>query len=149
MPDHQTSFFCTRKRDAGLSEHVGQGGDPTYFDESGVLLLCQLLAIGSWITWFISSWDKNDWFYQLSNFVFYSKWSKWFENKFLFRVKIVVILWICSLFILQELFLSQQEACHVMSQQLTHSPPPYIWRLSNIPARRHTSWLILLLFLSC
>jgi hypothetical protein len=26
----------------------------------GALDLCQLLAVGSWITLFISSWDKND-----------------------------------------------------------------------------------------
>ena len=32
----------------------------------GALHLCQLLAVGSWITWFISSWDKNNCCYKLA-----------------------------------------------------------------------------------
>ena len=44
------------------------------------LHMCQLLAVGSWITWFISNWDKND--------------CCWKESSV--SVKIAVILWICS-----------------------------------------------------
>ena len=45
------------------------------------LHMCQLLAVGSWITWFISNWDKND-----------CCWKK----KSSVSVKIADILWICS-----------------------------------------------------
>ena len=61
----------------------------------GPLHLCWFLAVGSFNTWLISSWEKNKSCYKLSNC----------QNKQLFSLKmttstilseIVVILWICS-----------------------------------------------------
>ena len=52
-------------------------------------------AVGSWITWSISSWEKNNCRYKLSNWqndnYFHLKWQVW-----AFWVKIVVILCSCS-----------------------------------------------------
>ena len=37
------------------------------------LHLCQLLAVGSWIKWFISSWEKNNCCYKLRKLTFFTQ----------------------------------------------------------------------------
>ena len=81
------------------------------------LHLCKFLVVGSWITWFISIWDKNNCCYKLSNQLFSVKMVR-FENCFeSLWVKVVVILWICSAFNMSYFCLSLRFITWFMSQQ--------------------------------